>query len=225
MGIRRRNEEEYVPTPLSVALGALFGVTVGVLLAGFNLAVVPPLVVNELPEEKDRKPGAVYFIRGGDAGGADWRSSRDAFVTSTAPVSVSEGELNVWARSQFRVSAPASDAAFLSVQVLPDPPGFRVLDEQMEVSSNVRVNAFGSAQTFVFQARGKFVNRGGRWEFEPERAFLGSCPLPITAGLARRFLGSLTKTFTGHEEYVEISNAWERLREVRVAGRRLELMR
>lgn len=225
MGIRRRDEEEYAPTPLSVALGAVLGIGMGVVLAGFNLAAIAPLVVSELPDAADQKPGAVYFIRGGDAGGADWRASRDALVGGTGTVSLNEGQLNVWARSQFRVTAPAGDGGFLAVEVQPDVPGFRLADEQLELSSNVRMNAFGTAQNFLFQARGQFVNRGGRWEFEPEEAFLGSCPLPVTGGVARRITRSLTRKFLGHEEYVEIANAWERLREVRIAGGRLELVR
>lgn len=198
---------------------------VGVLLAGFNLAVIPPQAVNELPKEEDLKPGAVYFIRGSESGGANWKSSRDALVSGTGPITVSEGMLNTWARAQFRPTPSSGTDSLLSIEVLPDPPGFRLTDDKMEISSNVRVNAFGSSFNFLSQARGVMVSKGGRWVFKPERVYLGSCPIPTTGGLAGLVLGRLTNSFAGHEEYVQLAIAWERLRSARVENGLLELQR
>lgn len=222
---------------LSVALGGVLGVAL--------LCVAPVTVVKELPAEADRDPLATYFVEGSrDAGkGKNAKDKRKAFAEGQS-VSVSEDDLNLLAGppvsfgtprqavpkggAQPAPKAPAPAAPVAAKTAKPDgdqemfatgTPNFRLHENTLQIGVPVTVNALGVRQKIVVQARGTFAKQGEVFAFEPEKIFVGACPVhrvPYLDGYVRAKL-------LAQKMPEEIAASWAKLASVAIEGNTLRL--
>ena len=219
---------------LSVALGGLLGVAL--------LCVAPVTVVKELPAEADRDPLATYFVEGSrDAGkGKNAKDKRKAFAEGQS-VSVSEDDLNLLAGPPVSFGTPRRAVPKGGAQPAPKSPrpaapvaakpgeesdmfsagtpNFRLHENTLQIGIPVTVSALGVRQKIVVQARGTIVKQGDVFAFEPEKIFVGACPVhrvPYLDGYVREKL--LAQKMPG-----EIAASWAKLASVAIEGNTLRL--
>ncbi len=198
----------YGPSTFEVALGALLGLLLGVILAGVYLVWKPMVTVKELPEEKQK--GAVYYIAGkvDPTRGRGFEAKQKTFVAG-GQIAASEEELNAWAASlgaaapgQPAAAAPATE--FLSASGL----NFRFVDGRLQVGQKVLFNYFGLSKEVMMVATGGFTRAGDSFVFRPESFYLGSCPLHALPGIGDAFARALTARAKVSDDF---RSAWAKL--------------
>ncbi len=219
-------EKEYTPSLSGSIFAGIACAIAGIILAGINLAFLPVSAVKELPLEEDRGPLAVYYIAGEEKGGSAWKAKKAAFEKGKpGTFTLSEGELNQWARTTFKPSPKKSggESFMAQLKVVPATPNFRIAEDTFQLSSQLGVPIVPSGKKFLFQAQGTFSNDSGAFEFSPYRAFIGACPIPPVAGMPERVFSMLSKGFLLSDEYSKLNPAWNQLSEVSVEGDKLKL--
>jgi hypothetical protein len=106
MAINKKIEKElYGPSVTEVALGAILGLLLGVVVAGVYLVFKPVATVKVMPKEISRS--TVYYIAGSDSStkGKAWQAKQKLFVAGTA-IQLNEDELNAWAAAGGTPAAP-----------------------------------------------------------------------------------------------------------------------
>lgn len=199
----------YGPSTVEVAIGALLGLLLGVVVAAVYLVFKPVQQIKEAPKEVAK--GVVYYLPG-KTDGTKARAWQDKVATFAkgGQLVVTEDELNAWATSlsggavaktDGKPAKPADkpktedkkgepDAAsgssdFLSASGL----NFRVEGDKLHVAEKVVLNYYGFAKEVVFQASGSFVRGGESFVFRADQIYLGSCPVHSLPGIG----GALTK--------------------------------
>lgn len=206
----------YGPSTLEVALGALLGLLLGVVLACVYLVFKPVQTAKELPKEPVK--GMIYHIAGvTDAGRArGWQAKLQTFIKGGTVV-VSEAELNAWAAS---LGAPAPGAkpgepaappaeGFLSVSGL----NFRLEGDRLHIAQRVLLNYYGLTKEVQLQATGAFVRTGDGFAFQPDRLYLGSCPVHMFPATSPVLTGLLLRKQTVPDD---LRAAWAKLTSVSV---------
>jgi len=96
----------YGPSLTEVALGAILGLTAGVVGACVYLVFKPVMTVKEMPKEPVR--GLMYYVPGAEstAKGKSFTAKQKSFLAGTSVVLV-EDELNAWAAQALSGAAPA----------------------------------------------------------------------------------------------------------------------
>ncbi len=104
MAAKKLDKALYGPSVAEVALGAVLGLLVGVVVAAIFLVFKPVATVKEMPKQVSRT--TVYFLPGSTAGARGWEDKQKQFLAG-ASIAVSEADLNAWAVA---ADAPAPDA-------------------------------------------------------------------------------------------------------------------
>lgn len=199
----------YGPSTIEVAIGAVLGLALGVLVAAVYLVFKPVTQIKEPPKEVAK--GVVYYLPGKTDGtkARAWQDKVATFVKGGQLVAT-EDELNAWATSIAGAAAAKADAKpakpaekpkaeekkgeaapaagssdFLSASGL----NFRVEGDKLHIAEKVVLNYYGIAKEVVFQTSGTFVRGGGSFVFHPDKIYLGSCPVHSLPGIG----GTLTK--------------------------------
>ncbi|MBA4138019.1 MAG: hypothetical protein C0518_11935 [Opitutus sp.] len=212
----------YGPSTLEVALGAVLGLALGVVFAAVYLIFKPVTAVKEMPKEP--ATGMVYYLSGRTDGNKarGWQQKVATFVKGGSVIA-NEEELNAWAAS---ISAPTGVARPVAPGApAPAPAGgdflsasglnFRLEGERMHVGQKVLLNYFGLAKEVVMQAEGGFTRTGDGFAFQPERLYLGSCPLHALPGAS----GALAKALVAKQNVPDdFRAAWAKITALAVEG-------
>ncbi len=223
----------YGPSTLEVALGAVLGLLLGVVVAAVYLVFKPVQTVKEPPKEIVK--GVVYHLPGKIDGtkARAWQDKVATFVQG-GQVVATEDELNAWAATLSGAAkadakpgkptekpkteekkgdgaATASDGDFLSASGL----NFRLEGDKLHISEKVVLNYYGLAKEVVFQTSGSFERGGESFVFKPESVYLGSCPVHMLPGVS----GALTKALTAKAKVPDdFRAAWAKITAMAVEG-------
>ncbi|HEY4299413.1 MAG TPA: hypothetical protein VGM73_00985 [Candidatus Didemnitutus sp.] len=234
----------YGPSTTEVALGAVLGFVVGVLVAVVYLVGKPVQRVPVVP--KDAVANVVYFIPGNENSvrGRAWQAKMKT-LTNGGEVSFSEEELNAYAATLD--PAPGDDKAAGDKKPAPKPakpaaakPGepkgaevkqnadfftasgvnFHILkNDKLQISLKCAINYYGIGTDTYVLATGVFTRSGNGYIFDPETFYLGSCPLhklPVgEAFITARILNSL--------KLPDNARAWEKITSIRIEGGQLKI--
>lgn len=224
----------YGPSTLEVALGAVLGLLLGVVVAAVYLVFKPVQTVKEPPKEIAK--GVVYHLPGktDSTKARAWQDKVATFVQG-GQVVATEDELNAWAASlsgaakadakpgkpgekpkteekkSDGATAAANSSDFLSASGL----NFRVEGDKLHISEKVVLNYYGLAKEVVFQASGAFERGGESFVFKPESVYLGSCPVHMLPGVS----GALTKALAAKAKVPDdFRAAWAKITAMAVEG-------
>lgn len=230
MAANKLEKELYGPSVTEVALGAILGLLIGVLVCGVYLVFKPVAQVKALPKEPLRS--MVYYIPGNDSNAKSrgWQAKQQQYLTGTS-VSVVEDELNAWSAAAGTAAPaapkpgakpaakpgakPADDKPALDGIIIPYAPNFRVVDDKLQIGLKCTLNWYGLTFDTTVLAIGGFGKSGDQVVFVPEKVFLGSCPLHLLPLLP----GLLVSTIIEKEKVSdEIRTAWTKLTAVTIEG-------
>jgi hypothetical protein len=225
----------YGPSTVEVAIGAVLGLVLGVLVAGVYLVFKPVQPVKESPKEPVK--GIVYYLPGKtDSNKArGWQDKVATFVKG-GQVVANEDELNAWAASlgggapaakadakpakpgekpkaDDKAAAPASggNGDFLSASGL----NFRIEGDRLHIAQKVVLNYYGIAKEVVMQTSGNFQRGGESFVFKPDEIYLGSCPVHALPGIG----GALTKALIAKAKVPDdFRAAWAKITAMAVEG-------
>jgi hypothetical protein len=223
----------YGPSTAEVAIGAILGLVVGVVVASVYLVFKPVMVVKEVPKEPVR--GAVYYIPGSEAGAKNkgWNAMLKQFTSGTS-IEVIEDELNAWAPT---LGAPAAAPATAPKAGVPAPaaapaanadggilqpgtPNFKIADGKLRIGFKCVLNWYGLNHEVFVITTGGFQRSGDKFVFKPETLYLGSCPLHLLPGVIDPLFGHLLGKKPVPDE---IRSAWAKLGDVAIEGSTLKL--
>jgi len=223
-----KQEEPAGPGLAGAIVAAILSVIIGGALAAANLVILPVVVVKEIPPEEERVPKTVYFISGGDKGGNTWKQKRTFLQGGrSGSLLLIEGDLNRWAKSTFKPDPQKDEAGGLlsKISMVPETPNFRIIDDQLQISSQLTIPIVGGGKRFLFQARGNFVNEAGVNKFKAESGYIGTCPIPKFGGLPNIVYNLLASKFMQSEEYEALNPNWSQLSQVVIENNQLKLVR
>lgn len=211
------------PSGTEVAVAAVLSLLLGAMIGAGVLISQPVATVKELPPEKDRPRGAVYFVEGArdSSKSAEAIRKRQLFMGGQS-ISLSEEELNL----VFAAPAPAPGEKAKKPEVVVagvfavGEPNVRIADGLIQVAAPVRLTVPDLGFKFIAQVRGAMVKKAEGFVFEPREMYLGGCPLgaiPFVAGMVRSRLGTV-EVVPG-----ELRANWARLVDAAVDGRLLRL--
>jgi hypothetical protein len=213
------------PSWIEVGLGAVLSLLLGGALGAAYLVFRPVPKVAAAP--KDAPASAVYYIEGGRDFDktAELNEKRKAFDAGQS-VSVTEGELNVLLGDDVPPPPPPSGkpgdkpAAPVVRAIDPGPLNARIHDGKIQFGNTVSISVLGITSQLVVQATGVFTKHGSAFEFDPEVAYVGGCPvqrfLVLRGWILNRFLFA-------HPVPDDIAAAWSKLVDVHVDGATLRL--
>lgn len=226
----------YGPSTTEVALGAVLGLALGVVVACVYLVFKPISVVKEMPKEPVR--GVVYYVPGSESGARNkaWGAKQKQF-TGGAGVELIEDELNAWAAATFSAApapaptpkggkpatpAPAAPAAAAPEGGIfqPAAPNFKIADGKLRIGFKCVLNWYGLTHEVFVVTTGDFKRSGDKFEFRPETLYLGSCPLHLLPSVANPLFAHLLGKKTVPDE---IKSAWAKLGDVTIEGSVLKL--
>ncbi len=225
MADKRIAKALYGPSTVEVALGALLGLLAGVLVACVYLVWKPVQKVNKLPAKDKIVAGAIYYIPGNEntVKGRDWQAKQKTLFAG-GEVLLSEEELNAWAATLTAPPAPAPaksgakpkpGAAASNAFLVPDAPNFRIVGDKLQIGFKCTLNYFGVTYDVIVHATGAFAKLDGRFEFEPETFYLGSCPLHKLPKMPA-FFGS--RLIAAEKVPDDVSVAWSKVSAIGVEG-------
>ncbi|MEX0330279.1 MAG: hypothetical protein AB3N64_02540 [Puniceicoccaceae bacterium] len=169
------------PRMSSVIIIGVLTFILGKMLGLASLVTQPVIVVNKEPNPENVVPGTVYYQKGTSSGRTVWRAKEEAWREGTVSVlSLSETELNQWGRDRFKKtsSAPSEEEGFMDrVQLHVSAVNFRILEDEVQMASEVRIGDLFGERTFIYQVRGHFESTSDGVKFVHEKGTLGSAPL------------------------------------------------
>lgn len=199
------------PGPLSACFSGLVTVALGSVLAALHLASLPVAVVRAEP--KERVAGVRYFFEGASPGSSDgWKGKFSALAEDGGEVSLSEGDLNGWARASFESVTLDEEAKKSTVVIIAGTPNFRIKDDLLQVGLVNTFNFFGHEAPLVLQATGDFERGGIGWVFRPSEALIGQLPLHRVPAI----LPLVASRFGGRDVPAEVDRILNSAKEVAV---------
>jgi len=219
----------YGPSITEVALGAVLGLTAGVLAACVYLVFKPVLQMKEMPKEPVR--GAVYYIPGADsnAKSKNWAAKQKQFVAGTS-ITLVEDELNAWAVSAFTgVPAPAAPKPgakpegakpALNGILNPGTPNFKITAGKLQIGLKCVLNWYGLTKEVTVLTTGDMVKSGDRFVYSAHTFYLGSCPLHLLPSAAGPLVSALIEKEKAPDT---VNSAWAKLTDVTIEGNTLKL--
>jgi len=223
----------YGPSTTEVALGALLGFLLGVVVAVVYLVWKPVQRVPALPKEV--VPNVVYFIPGTESStkARNWQAKLKTLTTG-GEVSFSEEELNAFgatlelpptgveAKPGATPPKPAKPAEPAKPGEAPKPQGdlfsatglnFHILkNDTLQISLKCAINYYGIGTEAFVVATGTFVRSGENFVFQPDTYYFGSCPLhklPVgSAFVTSRLIASF--------KLPDSMRAWDKITSMRI---------
>lgn len=164
----------------SVLILGLLTLFLGKMLGLASLVSQPVIVLTKDPNPDNLVPGTVYYQKGEASGRTVWRAKEEAWKEGTVSVlSLSETELNQWSRDRLKVEAPvpSEDSGFMDrFQLQVAPVNFRILEDQVQLATEVKIGDFFGERSFVYQVKGRFESTPEGVKFVHEKGSLGSAP-------------------------------------------------
>ncbi len=231
----------YGPGMIEVALGAVLGLLLGVLVACVFLMFKPVKVIKEPP--KEIVAGTIYYLPGSEnnAKSRGWQQKQQSLMASGS-VDLNEDELNAWSaamnpKAAAKPAAPAKSAPPTKPGAKPAPApapaaaapdkfltagtiNFRITDGKMQIGAKCTLSAFGVSQEMTVIATGGFRKNSEHFVFDPETVYVGSCPLHKIPGVSGPLLRKLAALQPVSDE---MHAAWDKLTTVRLEGSTLRL--
>jgi hypothetical protein len=158
----------------------IFGI--GKLLGLASLISQPVTVTTKALDPESIIPGVVYYQKGSSSGRTVWRAKEEAWKDGTVNVlSLSETELNQWSRDRLKVSpAPTSEdgAGWTErMQLNVTQVNFRILEDQIQMATEIQMGDMFDGKTFIYQVFGKFEGGPEGVRFVPKKGSLGFAPI------------------------------------------------
>lgn len=208
MAERKIEKALYGPSTLEVALGAVLGFAVGVVVACVYLVFKPVQRVATMPKEP--VANVIYFTPGNESStkARGWKEKQKAFLAGSE-VTLNEEELNAWAAT---IGTPATNAPKPAAKPATPPPAdkakpaenqpffsasapnFRIIADKLQISAKCTLNYYGIASDVWVVATGRFERDGDRYRFNPETFYFGSCPMHKLPALGTFVRGPLVDT-------------------------------
>lgn len=167
------------PRMSSVIIIGVLVFIIGTILGLASLVSQPVAVVTKMPDPI--VPGKVYFMKGNSSGRTVWRAKEEAWREGTVSVlSLNETELNQWSRDRIKLEPadPSEETGFMDrLQFIPSTVNFRILEDQVQLATEVQIGDFFGTRTFVYQVRGHFESTPKGVKFVHEKGMLGCAPL------------------------------------------------
>ncbi len=224
----------YGPSLTEVALGAVLGLTVGVLAACVYLVFKPVLLVKEMPKELAR--GTVYYLPGNESNAKNraWSAKQKQFVAGTT-VTLVEDELNAWAASAFVVAGPKAapkaapkpgakpeeaPAIPLNGVLNPGTPNFKIAGGKLQIGFKCILNWYGLTKEVMVVTTGDLVKSGDKFVYSARTIYLGSCPVHLLPVVAGPLMSALLDKKPAPDA---INSAWAKLSDVTMDGSTLKL--
>ena len=235
----------YGPGMIEVALGAVLGLLLGVLVACVFLMFKPVKVVKEPP--KEIVAGTIYYLPGSENNtkSRGWQQKQQSLMASGS-VDLNEDELNAWAvamnpKAAAKPAVPAKPATPTKPGAKPAPApapvapataaapakfltagtiNFRITAGKMQIGAKCTLSLFGVSQEMTVIATGGFRKSGEHFVFDPETVYVGSCPLHKIPGVTGPLLGKLAVLQPVSDE---MRAAWDKLTAVSLEGSTLRL--
>ena len=211
---------EVLVTSLQLVLGAIAGV-----LVCAAWLVMKPVTIMDAPPSASRVATdrhEIVYVRGKAATrGAQGARKQKAFLEKTpGEVTFVEEDLNRWMAGAYGSKERTIQIQGIGVTIGPRVPAARLVGDELELGLEIGMDREGGVRTLVAQARGQFVDRGGRQVFVPRKIYLGSCPVPWNLG-GRQLYQKLVDLFPVPEN---VNAAWEAVGQASVADNRLHLV-
>lgn len=217
----------YGPSATEVALGAILGLMVGVVVACVYLVVKPVSTVKEMPKETVR--GMLYYIAGSEssAKSRSWSAKQKQFLAGTS-IAVVEDELNAWAIATFgaapKAPAPGGKAGETKAPdggiFQPGTPNFRFVGDKIQIAAKCLLNWYGVGKEVMVISTGSLVRSGDRMVFQADTLYLGSCPVHMLPAVAVPLLDHLLGKKMAPDD---LRSAWLRVDGAAIEGGTLKL--
>ena len=221
------------PSWFEVGLGAFLAVLLGIVAGAAYLVERPVAKVTTIP--KDAPTDAIFYIEGSRDSSGAVEQKRKEFVAGQT-VSVSEGELNGFIASYSKVSAPppppppapakpgdktppapaAQNLKMLDVGVL----NTRITGSKLQLETSVTLNLFGFSNSVFVQATGTFSRHGSGFEFDPERFYVGGCPM-MRLLFVKDY--AMKKLLYAQPPPDDVVAAWSKVSDVSISGSAMTL--
>jgi hypothetical protein len=224
----------YGPSTTEVALGAILGFLLGVVVACVYLVWKPVQRVVQMPKEP--VPNVVYFLPGTENStkGRAWQAKLKT-LTNGGAASFNEEELNAFASTI--EPPPVGTAPKAPDPAKPAKPGdaakpaepakpqgdvftcsdlnFHILkDDKLQISLKCAVNYYGIGTDVYVLATGTFGRVGESYVFQPDTYYFGSCPLhklPVgSVFITSRILGAF--------KLPDSMRAWDKISSIKIEG-------
>lgn len=192
MAIRRTDVPEGAHW-LSITVGALLSIVLGVLLAGLTRALTPPQRVDELPETPEA--GVVYYIEPSSPGilPEGWRQRWDTLLAGE-PGTYEFTSDEVALISELAFDLPEEDPAGPLV-IIPGTLHATLAEAGPLVSTEGTLRVFGIDVPLVVQAEVGFAAEGDAIAVVPRRLLFNSLDAPDLFGLRTRLFNVLRQAY------------------------------
>lgn len=177
---------------LSLLLGAVLGVA--------SMVSQPVTILTKQADLETLAPGTVYFIRGDRLGRSAWEAKEEAWSARTVGVlTLTEQDLNQWSRERLKAPVdlePGESSGFLDfLELTVEPANFRILDDRLQISTEIKLEGIFPDRTFVYQVHGHFQAVDGGVVFVPDTGSLGSAPLGSVPALKDLLFSLMSRQF------------------------------
>jgi len=235
----------YGPSVTEVALGAVLGLIAGVLVACVYLVFKPVSQVKALPKETLRSMVYYIPGNDSNAKSKGWQAKQKQFLAGTSITVVEEelnawsasaaapapavakpaakppapkpgapkpkpGEKPKPAEEKADESKPVQEGI-----IIPYAPNFRVVDDKLQIGLKCTLNWYGLTYDTTVIAIGGFGKSGDQIVFQPEKVYLGSCPVHLLPAVS----GVLLSQIVAKEKVPdEVRTAWTKLTTVTIGG-------
>lgn len=232
----------YGPSTTEVALGAILGFVLGVIVAIGYLVWKPVQRVMAIP--KDAVANVVYLVPGNENSvrARAWQAKMKT-LTAGGEASFSEEELNAFAatldpampeekpaeKKPAPPAKPGDPAKPADAKAADKPNGefftanavnFRILkNDKLQISLKCGINYYGIGTDAFVKTTGSFMRSGNGYVFDADEFYFGSCPLhklPVgEAFLTTRILNALKLPAN--------VRTWDKITSIRIEGGQLKI--
>lgn len=176
-----KDNEVLGPRMTSVVFIGLLTFVLGKMLGLASLVSQPVTILTKEPDPDSIVPGTVYYQKGSRSGRTVWRAKEEAWKDGTVSVlSLSETELNQWSWDRLKMPAPETGEEGASwrdrLQLHVAQLNVRILENELQLATEVQIGDFFEQRTFIYQVRGTFVSTPSGVEFVHEKGTLGHAP-------------------------------------------------
>jgi hypothetical protein len=224
-------EEALGPNMSVVLLTGLLTFLIGGVLGVASLVSQPVLTHTSAPDPEALEPGEVIYVRGSRSGRTAWRGKEQAWKQRQVDrLILTESELNQW--SEERLEMPKADADGEEAaswkdrfQISVDPVNFRILEDRVQLATELAMPELFPDMTFHYQVFGRFESVPDGVVFVPEAGTLGRAPLgslPVTRDV---LFNLVRKQFSGLDATDWIAESLEETESIEISDGRLVLQR
>ena len=213
---------EKTPGLFGVYLSGIISIWIGGILGFVFMATSPTKAFPSLDayraaqaeEDAPRasKPGNAFYIEGPLLRTRSWEAKREQ-LSAPGPqtVSLSIGELNMWANSRFTAASPPSNLKDAKLLIVPGIPNFAAVEERgFYINLPLSVIILGRSYECMLVAVGTLDTSG----FQAESVSFNAAAIPLPSVLGARALESVAQAFQTSEDFGIITQAFERAESV-----------